>query len=323
MCLVASMVFIGGVTRLTESGLSIVEWKLFSGVLPPMTENEWQKEFAEYQTSPEYKIKNSDFTVDAFKRIYWLEYIHRLLGRFIGLAVIVPFLFFSVCRKFSPSIFKRTLCACFLVSAQGTVGWIMVKSGLMDAPRVHPMKLTLHLSLALSLFALLLSTYWKAIARSAGVAVTTTFRGIISITTLVLIIQIILGAFVAGNDAGLSYNTYPLMDGRIIPAGLSEALSNGNSWMTNTLIVQFAHRAGAHVLIILCAIILWIGLRSPHTSIRRASVYLALSIIVQFILGVLTLIHGVPIALASAHQMTAIVLLITLMNLRHLTSKPQ
>ena len=323
MALVVCMIFIGGVTRLTESGLSIVEWKLFSGIFPPLTQEGWENEFAAYQASPEFQKKNFDFGVAEFKRIFWLEYIHRLLGRVIGLAFIVPFFYF-VARKALPSpLTKRMAIATLLVGMQGAIGWIMVQSGLVDAPRVNPLKLALHLSLALSLFALLIWTWWQITARVRELAPGAAFQRVLSITLVVLALQIVLGALVAGNDAGLSYNTYPLMDGHIVPPSLADVWRDGGAWYANTLIVQFLHRTGAHLLVVLVGALLWCGLRYSSPHIRRAVLWIAGAFFVQFMLGVMTLVHVVPLALASAHQMAAIGLLATVLNLRYLALKPQ
>ncbi|MBA4274311.1 MAG: heme A synthase [Alphaproteobacteria bacterium] len=323
MALVVLMIFIGGVTRLTESGLSIVEWKLFSGIFPPLTQEGWEREFAEYQQSPEFTQKNFDFGVAEFKRIYWLEYIHRLLGRVVGLAFLLPFGYFLIRKALPPALIKRMAIATVLVGMQGLVGWIMVKSGLEDSPRVHPLKLAMHLSLALSLFGLLLWTWWQVHARSRYLAVSRPFWFMIRLTFVVIIVQVVLGALVAGNDAGLTYNTYPLMDGRLIPSSLGHALANGGPWVANTLIVQFFHRLGAHLLAGLCIVLFIMGMRYVEARIRYGVMYIAAACGVQFLLGVLTLIHVVPIGLASAHQMAAIILIAAILNLIFLTTKPQ
>lgn len=322
IALVATMVFVGGVTRLSESGLSIVEWKLFSGVFPPLTQDGWQKEFSAYQTSPEYKQKNFTFGVEEFKRIFWLEYIHRLLGRLVGIAFILPYLYFLARRALPKPLAKRMLAATLLVGAQGAVGWIMVKSGLIDAPRVSPLKLALHLSLALSLFSLLLWTFWQTRGRMRNGVATSRFHFLLRLMSWLLAIQIIFGALVAGNDAGLSYNTYPLMDGHFIPAQLGQAFAAGEPWYGNTLIVQFFHRSGAHLLCLFVAACLYYGARQP-APLRTASYWLAGAFALQFLLGILTLLHAVPLPLASAHQMAAMFLLTAVLNLRYLAVKSQ
>jgi cytochrome c oxidase assembly protein subunit 15 len=217
--LVALMVAVGGVTRLTESGLSIVEWKLVSGTLPPMSETAWQEEFDAYKTSPQYLKVNHTFTLPDFQHIFWLEYLHRLLGRIIGLAVFLPLVYFIIRRALPKPLLWRMIAITVLVGAQGTVGWIMVASGLTDQPRVAPIKLALHLLLAFSLFGALLWTRWQAI----GSARSATDCKIVIATRLLLVlalIQLAFGALVAGLRAGKTYNTYPLMDGKWVPDGL-------------------------------------------------------------------------------------------------------
>lgn len=319
MSCVAMMVFIGGVTRLTESGLSIVEWKLVSGILPPIGEAAWAKEFTAYQTSPEYKRKNFSFGVEEFKRIFWLEYLHRLLGRLTGLIFLLPLLYFSVRRALPTRLFRRMCGACLLVGAQGAVGWVMVASGLVDDPRVNPAKLALHLLLAFTLFGLLLWTYWQVRGRIA-VAGTVPASGYGALTCL-LVAQILIGALVAGNDAGLSYNSYPLMDGHLVPQGLMTLSPWHKNLIVNIVFVQFAHRLLAHLLL---AGVIVLVIRDYHIhAMRPALALLAATTGIQFLLGVLTLVYVVPIPLASAHQMGALALLGALLNQLYSTQKPQ
>lgn len=321
MSMVALMVFIGGVTRLTESGLSIVEWKLVSGTLPPLSDEAWQQEFGEYKTSPEYQKKNYSFGVAEFKRIFWLEYLHRLLGRLTGLVFFIPLLYF-VARKALPArLTRRMLGACVLVGAQGTVGWIMVASGLEHDPRVNPAKLALHLMLALTLFSLLLWTYWQAKAR-VRLAGNRRFVMLLRVTLVCLVVQIILGALVAGNDAGLTYNTYPLMDGRVVPSGLWAMESWQQNIIVNIVFVQFAHRVMAHVLVALGIALVVYGWRK--TPALRGPLSLVGYIMAgQFLLGIFTLLHAVPVSLGSAHQMGAVALLGAMLNLLYLAPMQQ
>lgn len=305
--LVVAMIFIGGVTRLTESGLSIVEWKLLSGILPPMSQEAWGVEFSAYKTSPEYLQVNRDFSLNDFKQIFWLEYIHRVLGRVIGLALILPFLYFVARKALPQPLIKRMALGCILVAAQGTVGWVMVASGLADQPRVDPIKLALHLSLALALFALLLWTRWQVVE----VRPSTTLKRGCSIRALLVLIgaQIVLGALVAGLDAGYSYNTFPLMDGHMIPPGLHIM----NPWwlnhVENVMTVQFQHRMGAWAVL---AFGLFVAAYHWSSGLAEQRLYLRAlgwALCFQFALGVTTLLTGVHIAMASAHQLAAVLLL--------------
>lgn len=304
--LVALMVFVGGVTRLTESGLSIVEWKLFSGTLPPMSESAWQTEFDAYKATPQFLKVNHAFALSDFKGIFWLEYIHRLLGRIIGLAIILPFAWFAVRRMLPKRLLRRGLGVCLLVAAQGTVGWMMVASGLVDAPRVAPIKLMLHLLLAFALFALLLWTRWQVkdsprIPSPRGFALTA--RALL----VLLILQIAFGALVAGLRAGLTYNTWPLMDGQWIPTGLHLMQPWWLNHVENVMTVQFQHRMGA-ILVTLAALVL--ALRAyALPRLRFLTMHLVGAVGVQFILGVATLLSVVNPWLASAHQLVALGLL--------------
>lgn len=318
--LVALMVLIGGLTRLTESGLSIVEWKLFSGIFPPLNAQDWQQEFAAYQTTPEYQQINRGFALADFQRIFWLEYIHRVLGRVVGLALLLPFIFFSLRRMLPPRLMRRMGLACLLVAAQGGVGWVMVASGLIDQPRVDALKLALHLGLALALFSLLLWTRWQIAAapRPAASPQGWLARGLL----LLAATQIIFGALVAGLDAGYSYNSFPLMDGRFIPRGL---MLNTPWWLNhleNIVMVQFQHRMTAFALILGGLALVASCYRRADTGQRRALFAMTAALALQFSLGVATLLSGMNIALASAHQMGAVLLLAALMRLAWLYPLP-
>lgn len=315
MALVVLMVGLGGFTRLTESGLSIVEWKLVAGTLPPIGAEAWQAEFAEYQQSPQFKQVNQDFTVEDFKKIFWLEYLHRLLGRIIGLAVILPLLYFAARGMLTGPMKRRGLALAVLVAAQGTVGWIMVASGLVDQPRVAPVKLALHLVLAFVFFLSLLWTYWQvrdgswraprgnpddgAVACRLALAAKALF--------LLIFLQIALGALVAGLDAGLSYNTYPLMDGQFIPDGLHRLQPWWLNHLESVLTVQFQHRMGA--LAVVAASLGFMAYAWPRVADRTPLRWLLGVLALQFALGVATLLSVVDIYLASAHQLAALWLL--------------
>ncbi len=331
LLMVFSMVFVGGVTRLTESGLSIVEWKLISGILPPLSEAAWEAELEAYRSSPEYQIKNKGMTVPQFKQIFWLEWGHRLLGRATGLVFLIPFAYFALRRQIDRPLFWRCLIAGALVGMQGTVGWFMVQSGLVDDPRVSPVKLSMHLSLAFIVFCYVCWTVWllrhpapsSRMAQPEGsdqmfqqpqAAIDMTKnskkRIAIRLITLVVFIQIILGAWVAGMDAGMVYNTWPLMDGDIAPPNLMTLEPWHRNFIENIPQVQFQHRTMAYM--VAGIIVLYVGLswkRTPKGQ-RRWLVALSAVIKVQFSLGVLTLLYRVPIGLASAHQMVALILLV-------------
>ena len=306
MALVALMVLIGGLTRLTESGLSIVKWKLISGTLPPLTTDAWTKEFAEYQTSPQFNQVNHDFLLADFKKIFWLEYLHRLVGRVVGLAILAPFIFFAITGMLKRDMLKRGALMVLLVSLQGTVGWVMVASGLQDEPRVAPIKLALHLSLAFTLFLVMLWTYWQLTQRPR----LPTTRGIsiaVRAAFAIVFLQIIFGALVAGLRAGLTYNSYPLMDGQWLPDGLWTLQPWWQNHLESILTVQFQHRMLAMGVVTAVGALAW---RTWHQQpLRGALQWMLLAVGIQFLLGVATLLSSVNIALASAHQLGALFLL--------------
>ena len=316
LALVALMVFVGGITRLTESGLSIVEWKLFTGTLPPMSDAAWQAEFDEYKQSPQFAQVNSHFTIGDFKGIFWLEYLHRLLGRIIGLAVLLPLLYFAARRMLPRPLFWRCVGIGLLVAAQGTVGWVMVASGLNDQPRVAPIKLASHLLLAFGVFCLMLWTRWQVLGIPRHPIATPLARGV-RVVTVLLLIQIFFGALVAGLRAGLSYNTYPLMDGQWIPDGLHTMVPWWLNHLESVLTVQFQHRVGAMVVV---AATVWLCIMGWRNTYLQPTLKAILAItILQFLLGVATLLSVLNISLASLHQLLALVLLAHLLWLMFLT----
>ncbi|MBN8543373.1 MAG: COX15/CtaA family protein [Alphaproteobacteria bacterium] len=314
MAMVVLMVLIGGVTRLTESGLSIVEWKPITGILPPLSKDAWQREFTEYQSSPEFIHKNAHFTVEDFKGIFWLEYIHRVAGRITGLVFLLPWIYFATKRMLPAPLLKRMAIAGILVAAQGTVGWIMVASGLENQPRVAPIKLGIHLTLAFSIFAYV---YWTWLQihgqprhsshRGAAIAA----RALLFLTA----IQIFLGALVAGLDAGLIYNTYPLMDGKLVPNGIALL----EPWWLNHLehvpMVQFQHRMAAVVLVIATFAFMYYAYPRMHIMERERLKNLMWVLLLQFALGIYTLISVVNIWLASLHQLNALLLIAVLVRI--------
>lgn len=313
--LVVLMVGIGGVTRLTESGLSIVEWKLVAGTLPPMNAQAWQQEFKDYQTSPQFKKVNKGFTVGDFKQIFWLEYLHRLLGRIIGMVVLGGTFYFGLRKRFTKPLFIRMFAISALVGAQGTVGWVMVASGLHNEPRVEPIKLGLHLLLAFSLFAALLWTRWQVMATErpfTGKRIAHALR----VLMLVLLVQIFFGALVAGLRAGLTYNSYPLMDGQFWPEGLHLLTPWWKNHLESALTVQFQHRMMALLVFFGVLSIVAYGWKKEH--LRPLLAGLLAAVFLQFALGVATLLSAVNLSLASAHQLIALFLFSLLLRLMYL-----
>ncbi|MDA0341433.1 MAG: COX15/CtaA family protein [Proteobacteria bacterium] len=306
--MVAVMVVIGGITRLTESGLSMVEWRPLIGWLPPMSEEQWIRTFALYQNSPQYLKVNAWMGLEDFRRIFWWEYTHRLWGRLIGLAFALPFLWFVVRGMVRRDFVARIVLLFALGGLQGGIGWWMVKSGLSDDPAVSQYRLTVHLAMA---FLILGALFWvgldlvgaprhdapKALRRHAWAALS-----MVSLT-------VVAGAMVAGLDAGLIYNTFPLMDGGIVPPDYGNLSPVWLNAVENAGAVQFHHRVLAILTVLVVVSLLFRVMRSGLASSVRLPVHvLAAMVLVQTTLGIATLIFVVPLDLAAAHQAGAVVL---------------
>jgi cytochrome c oxidase assembly protein subunit 15 len=309
--LIAVMVLVGGATRLTESGLSIVEWKPVTGTLPPLTEAQWTEAFDGYKTIPQYRELNAGMSLDQFKTIFWWEWSHRLLGRVIGVAYLLPFLWFLWRGALSADLKRRLWIIFGLGALQGAVGWWMVASGLTQRVEVSQLRLATHLVLALLIYAAIVWTLRRLVDRQPVVA---TLR--LKITGLVLLaltfVQLYLGALVAGLRAGRVYNTWPEIDGALIPSA-ARLLFEEPWWRNlfdNTLTVQFEHRMVAYTLFVLAILHAVDAVRSrAGTTVVNGAMTLAVVIALQAVLGILTLLHQVPILLALAHQAAAIVVL--------------
>ena len=305
--LVAIMVVIGGVTRLTGSGLSMVEWRPIIGILPPLTEVEWMRVFNLYQASPEFQQVNMGMNLAEFKLIFFWEYVHRVWGRLLGLAFGLPLLFFWLAGRIPQGYGLPLLGLLALGSMQGIIGWWMVTSGMVDNPAVSQYRLAIHLSMALLILLLLL---WTALNLRFGRSKRPSGH---AAATLVLVsLTIIAGAFVAGMDAGLLYNEYPLMGDGLVPVeygenGLSDPFDNPAS-------AQFHHRWIA-VLAVLAVAGLWVsGMRKGLGGIVHI---MALSVIIQFLLGLTTLLLGVPVWAGALHQAGAVLLLSVVLIVTH------
>lgn len=304
------MVVLGGATRLTESGLSMVEWKPLH-IVPPLNEAEWQEEFAAYRTSPEYRLKNVGMAIEDFKTIYWFEFTHRLWGRMIGFAFAVPFLWFTWKGAVDRPLFFKLGGLFVLGGAQGALGWFMVASGLVDRPDVSQYRLAAHLSLAFTVYGLILWVALGLFAKDRPDAPPTpdrALRRLAGILPFFALIVIGAGAFVAGINAGLIYNTFPLMDGRIIP----EALYSMQPWYLSAFedatTVQFNHRMLAIALVIVVGVMWWRGRKALTGRALTMMNALAGMALIQAGLGISTLVLQVPLGLALAHQAGALVL---------------
>ena len=308
--LIAIMVLVGGATRLTESGLSIVEWKPVTGALPPLDQAQWEQAFEAYRQIPQYHQLNAGMTLSEFKTIFWWEWSHRLLGRVIGVVYLLPFLYF-LWRGGMGSELKRRLWLIFGLGAlQGAVGWWMVASGLSERIEVSQYRLATHLVLALLIFAAVVWTL-RRLSERPSVVVSARLK-ITSAALLVLTFaQLYLGALVAGLRAGLIYNTWPDIDGAFIPSGAR--LWFEQPWwrnlFENTLTVQFEHRMTAYALFAIALLHAFDAIVSRAGAAARGALWLAAAVTLQALLSILTLINQVPLALALSHQAVAILVL--------------
>jgi cytochrome c oxidase assembly protein subunit 15 len=313
--MIFAMVIIGGITRLTESGLSITEWRPVVGAVPPLSEQAWQEEFAKYQRIPEYQLRNASMTLGEFKTIFWWEYVHRLWGRLIGLAYFVPLVWFVARGQVRGPLAWRLGGIFVLGGLQGALGWYMVQSGLVDRVDVSPYRLTAHLGLALAIYA---ATLWTALDLTRPhEAQGTRLAGAARAFAALVFLTLLSGGFVAGLDAGMTYNTFPLMDGRLVPPGYFAEQPWWANLFENVAAVQFNHRVLATVTL-LGAVALGIAGRSAASPrIRTLTAATAGMAFVQVILGVSTLLLVVPVTLAAAHQGGAVILLTLALCLAH------
>lgn len=322
-CLVFFMIVLGGLTRLTESGLSMVEWQPVAGIVPPMSAEAWQAEFALYQQSPEYRFVNKGMSLDAFKRIFWMEYAHRLLGRVIGLVFVLPFIFFLVRGHLSR---RQTvgLSALFLLGAlQGLLGWYMVQSGLVDQPHVSQYRLTAHLSLAFLLYGGLL---WAALSVLSGkstatkTAIQCQIAKRIHLSSFVLLglvfLMIVSGGFMAGTRAGSVYNTFPLIDGVLFPETMWQLQPIWRNFFENVVTIQVQHRSVA-ILTLVVALSVWWFSRQAESPIGATATVVLIAILLQAFLGISALLAKVPVPLAASHQAVAVLVFTLTLYLNH------
>jgi cytochrome c oxidase assembly protein subunit 15 len=307
------MIILGGVTRLTGSGLSMVEWAPIMGILPPLNQAEWQETFLLYQQFPEYQLKNFHMTLDDFKSIFWFEYGHRLLGRSIGIIFLLPFLFFLFRGKIEKALTPKLITMFVLGGLQGLMGWYMVKSGLINDPHVSQYRLTAHLGLAVVIYTYM---FWVALGllypkkNDISQNIDNKIGRLSLIITGIIVITILSGGFVAGTRAGFAFNTFPLMDGRLIPAGLFDHSPLWRNFFENIVTVQFDHRVLATLLfIVIPAFWLKAGKIELRPLARTGRHLLLAALALQIVLGISTLLMVVPVALAAAHQAGAIILL--------------
>jgi len=307
------MMILGAVTRLTHSGLSMVEWKPLMGMLPPLNEHDWLQTFQRYQEYPEFQKINHQMTLDGFKNIFYFEYFHRILGRLIGMMFFFPFVYFWLKGAIRRSQLPQMIVMFVLGGLQGLLGWYMVKSGLVNNPHVSQYRLTAHLLAAVMIYSYILWVAFGLIKDTASKTLNPyskrLFKYAIGVVALV-ILMITSGGFVAGTKAGLAYNTFPLMAGKIIPDGLHQLQPFWLNWLENTTSIQFNHRLIAYILIIIIPLF---GLKIKRHGATLHSQKGALALIgmlaLQVTLGITTLLMFVPVVVAASHQAGAIILL--------------
>ena len=304
--LILAMVLVGGATRLTDSGLSITEWKPLLGAIPPLSDADWREAFAKYQQIPEYQLVNKGMSLAAFKAIYWWEWAHRFLGRFIGVAFFVPFAVFWL-RGAIPRGLMPKLAGIFLLGgAQGALGWYMVKSGLAERTDVSQYRLAAHLGLAVLIYGGVLWVAFGLGRRASGDSrVSGWLTALAALFAGLVFLQIILGGFVAGTDAGLSHNSWPLINGAFIPDGLGAMQPWYLNLFENVLTIQFNHRMLGYAIAVLAAVNLLLAWRGPARAVTGA---LFAGVLAQIALGVFTLLSQVQLGLALAHQAGAVLL---------------
>jgi cytochrome c oxidase assembly protein subunit 15 len=317
--LIFIMVVLGGVTRLTHSGLSMVEWKPLVGTIPPLTHADWLELFEKYKLTPEYQKVNVGMELAGFQNIFWLEYFHRLLGRLIGLVFLLPFVYFLVRKQVERVLAPRLWLLFALGAAQGLLGWLMVASGLVDMPRVSPYRLTAHLGLAILIYA---ATLWVALGliypKTQAADSVVPLRRFGQAVTALVFFMILTGGFVAGTHAGFAFNDWPFMHGRLVPEGLYALEPWWVNLFENIATVQFNHRLVAYLLCLVIPAYWFAALRHRLEARTRALFHLLLAMLAaQVTLGIATLLYIVPVSLAAAHQAGALVLLTLALLVNH------
>jgi cytochrome c oxidase assembly protein subunit 15 len=320
--LVFAMVVVGGVTRLTHSGLSITEWQPIVGTLPPLTDAQWQEAFGKYQLTPEYRHVNSGMTIAGFKSIFWWEYFHRLLGRLIGVVFLLPLVALVASRRIPRRLAVKLIAIFGLGAAQGALGWYMVQSGLVDDPRVSPFRLTAHLGLAVAIFAAML---WTALSLRLPARATLTTRAeeatrrLAFVLVALVFVMMLSGGLVAGIRAGFAYNTFPLMNGHVVPPEILTLDPTWTNFFWNMATVQFDHRILAVILTLVTAV-LWFKLGTTRGLPARAVIgghALFAMLVLQIALGIATLVYVVPVPLAALHQAGALITFALVLNVAH------
>ncbi len=311
--LIILIIAVGGLTRLTDSGLSITEWELFKGVFPPFTSDKWNFYFNEYKQIPEFKSINYDMTLSEFKVIFYWEYFHRLIARLIGLFALIPLIIISLIYKKKIISNFKYLSIFLLICIQGIVGWYMVTSGLVNNTDVSHYRLALHLSIALIILSI---NFWFILETFKISSFKIKYSNFfLNIFLVLIILQIILGAFLAGMDGGLIYNSWPDMNGSFVPNDINYIDLFLFSSLDNPSVIQFYHRITAYLLIIFLIFLNYFTFKT--NSFSKAILILDIAILLQIILGILTLITGVKIAYASLHQLGSVFVLTSFLYIKY------
>ena len=306
---VGFMIIIGGITRLTESGLSMIEWRPLVGMVPPLSVGEWERIFGLYRATSEFRLENPYITLNAFKSIFWWEYIHRLWGRIIGVLYAVGFIWLLLRGCINKSLLPHLVNLFILGGAQAVVGWWMVQSGFVDRTDVSQYRLVIHLGIAFLILGYMLWLSLSLIERKKAEQVSANTTRLAFAMLGVVCVTVLSGGLTAGLDAGLIYNTWPLIDGRIVPSGLFAETSIWLNFFENKMTVQFDHRFMAYVTIGIVFTLWWKIHRVPHVT---HAIHILLAVVIaQAMLGISTLVLIVPLPLAIAHQMSAIALFLT------------
>ena len=311
--LIVLIIAVGGLTRLTDSGLSITEWELFKGILPPLTSEKWNFYFNEYKEIPEFKSINYNMTLEEFKVIFYWEYFHRLIARLIGLFALIPLIIISLKYKKKLISDYKYLSIFLLICVQGTVGWYMVTSGLVNNTDVSHYRLALHLSIALIILSI---NFWFILETFKISSFKIKFNNyFLNIFLILIILQIILGAFLAGLDGGLIYNSWPDMNGSFIPNDINYSDLFFYSSLDDPSVIQFYHRLTAYLLFIFLIILNYNSFKAKTDF--KAIIILNFAIFIQIVLGVLTLITGVKITYASLHQLGSVFVLTSFLYIKY------
>ena len=315
--IISIMIVVGGLTRLTDSGLSITKWQLFSGFLPPLNKSDWIIYFNLYKEIPEFKLQNFDMSLEEFKVIFWWEWIHRFLARLTGICFLIPLIFFSFKIKISRLL--NLYFIFFLICLQGFLGWYMVKSGLVDRTDVSHFRLSMHLTMAFLILSLI---FWNYLKINIVNDINNSLGSIIPLTLLILVfLQIAVGAFVSGMDAGKIYNSWPLMGDSYFPNDNNFINLFNLSAFSDPSLVQFMHRNLAYLIGLIYLSILYVVYKRKKYDLYRSINILGFFIILQIILGILTVIYGAQIYLASMHQISSIFLMSSCIYFFYINSK--